>query len=166
MKPLAPFLALLLIVVLSSAGRAETKTKALGPVAIVKDLYRVQQADNGPFFQTKNRAIVDQYFMKDLADRIWKDALSAKGDIGALDFDPLFGSQDPQITEFKMIETGRAADAKFRPEDKAIVQVTFKDSGKKRTVSFAFDQDKSGAWKIFDISYPDNISLRETLGAK
>jgi hypothetical protein len=31
-----------------------------------------------PFFQTKNRALVDKYFDKNLADTIWKDAKDSK----------------------------------------------------------------------------------------
>lgn len=128
---------------------------------MVKNLYEEQNAGAGPFFQTKSRVLVERYFMTDLAGLIWKDYVSAKGDIGALDFDPLYGSQDPQITDFKILVSGVAADAKFQPQDKVLVEVTFKDSGKKRRIAFAFAQDKAGAWKIDNIRYPDKTSLRD-----
>jgi len=166
MKRIPAACAFLFLAVSASPGLAQSKTKTLGPDAIVKNLYQVQNAGSGPFFQTRNRALVDRYFMKDLADLIWKDAVHAKGEVGALDFDPLYASQDPQISDFKISESGWAADAKFGPEDKAIVEVTFKNSGKKQRVAFAFDQDKSGAWKIFDIRYPDNTSLREVFASQ
>jgi hypothetical protein len=153
----------LLLATFPSIGFAETK---LGPDAIVENLYKAQKANMGPFHQTKNRALVDRYFMKDLADMIWKDAVTAKGEVGIIDFDPMFGLQDPQISDFKINKSGWAADAKFGDEDKASVEVTFKNQGKKQTVVFVFDQDKTKTWKIADIRYPNDISLRNLLSAK
>lgn len=132
----------------------------LGPDAIVKNLYQSQNAGSGPFFQTKSLALVDRYFVKDLAKSIWKDYVDAKGDIGALDFDPLYGSQDPQISDFKIVESKQAANNKSQMKD-TVVQVTFKDSGKKQRVSFSLVQDAAGDWKISDIRYPDKTSLRQ-----
>jgi len=110
-------------------------TSAIEPHVIIKNLYAAQKAGSGPFFQIKNRAAVDQYFRKDLADLIWKDAVAANGEVGAINFDPLYGSQDPQITAFTIMETGWGGDSKYGREDEAVVQVTFKDSGKERMVS-------------------------------
>jgi hypothetical protein len=163
MKRTCRFFTLLLFATFPSIGFAETK---LGPDAIIENLYKAQKAGAGPFYQTKNRALVERYFMKDLADMIWKDFVNAKGDIGAIDFDALFGSQDPQITDFKINKSGWAADAKFTDADKASVEVTFKDGGKKATVVFVFDQDKTKNWKISDIRYPNDVSLRNLLSGK
>lgn len=165
MKRTCKFFTFLLLASVTSIGLAETTAK-LGPDAIVENLYKAHKANMGPFHQTKNRALVDRYFMKDLADMIWKDAVTAKGEVGVIDFDPLFGSQDPQISDFKINKSGWAADAKFGDEDKASVEVTFKNQGKKQTVVFAFDQDKTKTWKIYDIRYPNDISLRNLLAGK
>jgi hypothetical protein len=142
-----------LILAFSSIGFAKSSTKAIAPHVIVKNLYAAQKAGSGPFFQTKNRAVVDKYFTKKLADLIWKDAVKANGEVGAIDFDPLYGSQDPQITEFTIMETGWGGDSKFGPADEAVVQVTFKDSGKERMISYQFKQGKDKSWKIYDIHY-------------
>ena len=166
MKRICTFFVLLLLVAIPSLSSAQPKTKALGPDAIVENLYKAHKASAGPFNQTKNRALVDRYFMKDLADMIWKDAVTAKGEVGALEFDPLFGSQDPQISDFKILKSGWTADAKFTAADKASVQVTFKNAGQKETVLFVFDQDETKTWKIYDIRYPDGTSLRVTLGGQ
>ncbi len=128
---------------------------------MVKNLYHAQNAGSGPFFQSKSSVLVERYFMKDLADLIWKDYLNAKGDIGALDFDPLYGSQDPQISDFKILESREADSAKVQAGNKVLVEVTFKDAGKKRRIAFDFEKDQDGAWKIFDIRYPDKSSLRD-----
>lgn len=154
MTRLFPSLIVLLVAAFSSTG---ISAAAPGPEEIFANLYKADTAGSGPFFQTKDRAIVDHYFQKDLANLIWKDALSAKGDIGALDYNPLYVSQDPQITDFKISKSGRTT------EDKASVKVTFKDSGKKSSVTFLFAQDKAGVWKISDITYPDGSSLRKTV---
>ena len=31
---------------------------------------------------------------------IWKDAITSQGEVGAIEFNPLYGSQDRKITEF------------------------------------------------------------------
>jgi hypothetical protein len=155
-----------LLFAFSSIGFAQSKTKAIAPNVIVKNLYAAQKAGSGPFFQTKNRATVDKYFRKDLADLIWKDAVAANGEVGAIDFDPLYGSQDPQITNFTIMETGWGGDSKFGPDDEAVVQVTFKDSGKERMVSFQLKQGKDKNWKIYDVHYRsdgDQVKLVEIL---
>ena len=155
-----------LILALSSTGLGQSKTKAITPDVIVKNLYAAQKAGSGPFFQTKNRAVVDKYFRKDLADLIWKDAVAANGEVGAIDFDPLYGSQDPQITDFTIMETGWGGDSKFGPDDDAVVQVTFKDSGKERMVSYQFKQGRDKKWKIYDVHYRDDggqVKLVEVL---
>ena len=54
------------------------------PEQLVSNLYR-QHKRQSPFFQTKKRALLDRYFEKQLADLIWKDALSARGEVGAMD---------------------------------------------------------------------------------
>jgi hypothetical protein len=129
------------------------KRKPTAPNVIVKNLYASQKAGSSPFFQTTDRAVVDKYFVKNLADMIWKDAVTAKGQVGALEFDPLYGSQDPQITDFIIMDTGWGGDRKFGVDDEAVVQVTFKDSGKERMVSYEFKQGRDKSWKIYDIRY-------------
>ena len=159
-------LLVVLFLSLNSIGFAQSKAKEITPDVIVKSLYAAHEAGSSPFFQTKNRAAVDKYFRKDLADLIWKDAVAANGEVGAIDFDPLYGSQDPQITDFTIMETGWGGDSKFGPDDEAVVQVTFKDSGKERMVSFQFKQGKDKKWKIYDVHYRsdgDEVRLAEIL---
>ena len=148
----------------ATLGLAETP-KLLEPDAIVKNLYAAEKAKQSPFFQTGNRARLDQYFTKALGNLIWKDAVEAKGEVGKLDFDPLYGSQDPQIKDFVIGGNGWGGDKKFGPDTEAVVQVTFKDSGKEKMVSFRFLQGKDKQWKIDDIRYPDldDLLLRDLL---
>ncbi len=61
-----------------TSGGAESQT----PEALIADLYKQHDAKKSPFFQTKNRALVDKYFTKATADLIWKDATNSKEEIG------------------------------------------------------------------------------------
>src|SRR5436190_22536078 len=76
------------------AATASAQSDAVAARAIVSNLYA---AKTSPFSQTKNRALVDKYFTKELADMIWKDAITSKGEVGAIDGDPLYNAQDMKI---------------------------------------------------------------------
>lgn len=153
-------------------AKAKAKVKPLEPNAIVKNLYADQKADKGPFFQLKNRVIVDKYFTKDLADLIWKYTDDPKNEMLDLNFHPLYGVKDPDaITDFVIMDTGWGGDAKFGPDDEAVVQVSFKIGGKEKMVSYRFHQQKNKQWKIYDVRYidwdggPDRF-LKELLSRK
>src|SRR5688572_10338313 len=86
-------------------GSAQTKKKSAAaasgtPDAVVKSLYAAHDANKSPFFQTKSRTLLDKFFVKDLADMIWKDAVDSEKEqgVGAIDFDPRYDAQDTQIT--------------------------------------------------------------------
>lgn len=162
MKAFLALSALSLLATLSSAAEPPA------PHLIVKDLYAAHASDKGPFFQIDDRKRLDPFFTKALGDMIFKDVVEANGDLGRLDFDPLYGSQDPQITDFVIGETGLGGDKKFGPDDEAVVQVTFKDSGAERMISFRFKQGKDKIWLIEDIRYPDldDILLMDLLSGK
>jgi len=150
----------------SSVGLSQPKT--IAPNVVVKNLYAAHKAGRSPFFQTKSRVLLDKTFTRYLADLIWKDAVDSKGEVGAISFDPLYGSQDPQITDFNIMETGWGGDSKFGPDDEAVVQVTFKDSGKERMVSYQFKLGKDKNWKIYDVHYRsdgEQVKLVEVLTA-
>ncbi len=155
-----------LLLAFSSIGFAQSKAKPIEPNIVVKNLYAAHKAGRGPFFQTKSRVLLDKTFTRYLADLIWKDAVDSKGEVGAISFDPLYGSQDPQITNFNIMETGWGGDSKFGPDDEAVVQVTFKDSGKERMISYQFKLGKDKNWKIYDVHYRsdgEQIKLVEIL---
>ncbi len=148
---------------LSPLAFAQQKTAAAAvtntPDALVRSLYDAQKADRGPFFQTKSRALVDKYFTKDLADLIWKDAVSSKGEVGAIDFDPLFAAQDMKITAFVI---GKPV---FDTAGSGIstVTVSFRNFGKPDNVRFLLEQDAAKNWKITDIRYKDGTMLKGML---
>jgi len=140
----------LVIVALATSASA---SYAQSPDALVADLYKQHDAKRSPFFQTKSRARVDKYFTKGLADMIWKDAITSKGEVGALDGDPLYDTQDAKIRHFAV---GKAS----IKGDTATVPVTFTNFGKKEKIDFSLKKVK-GVWKIDNINYGSGGSLRK-----
>jgi Protein of unknown function (DUF3828) len=124
-------------------------TQTAAPETLVSDLYKQHDAKKGPFFQNKNRALVDKYFTKSTADLIWKDATRPEqNEIGALGADPLYDAQDFEIKKFAV--------GKAEIKDKsATVPVTFESYGKNYKIIYALALENN-VWKIADINYPSN----------
>ena len=113
-----------------SIGFAQKKATATTADAVVKNLYAAQKKDStNPFIQTKNRALVDKYFARELGDIIWKTAASSEG----YNFDPLYYAQDTQITNFVV---GRA-------DANNIVKVKFKNMGKAEEITFSLIKENT-----------------------
>jgi hypothetical protein len=138
-----------------ASGGAQSQDAAAA--ALVTDLYKQHDAQHSPFFQTKDRALVDKYFTKATADLIWKDAVSSKGEVGALEADPLYNAQDTDIKNFAV------GQAEVKGQN-ATVPVTFTNYGTKVTVKFALKMAGT-AWKIDDIIWPEGDTLVKTLKA-
>src|SRR5438067_9339682 len=85
-----------------SAVPAQPKSNAMPttPDGLVASLYQAHRQKHSPFFQTRSRALVYKYFEKLLADLIWKDAVTSKGEVGVIDGDPLYDAQDTDIKKF------------------------------------------------------------------
>src|SRR5215813_14997828 len=105
LKSITMFLSILIACIGVTGGvlsiRAQSTVKSVNtPEALVADLYRVHKARRGPFFQSRNRALLNKYFEKDLANLIWNDAVKSKGEVGVIDGDPLYDAQDMDIKHF------------------------------------------------------------------
>lgn len=138
-----------------ASGSAESQNLAARDV--VADLYKQHDAQKGPFFQTKDRSLVDKYFTKPIADLIWKDATIAGNEVGAIDGDPLYNAQDIEIKNFAVGEAAIKGET-------ATVPVTFTNFGEKQAITFAMKHvDK--AWKIDNILYGGKDSLLSWLKA-
>lgn len=141
-----------------TAPAANSTVQQNSPEALVTDLYKQHDAKKSPFFQTKNRALVDKYFTKATADMIWKDATTTNpGEVGALDFDPLYNTQDLSVKDFAI---GKAQ----IQNDTAKIRVTYTNIKTKITIDHTLVQE-NGNWKIKDIDYGDNSTLVSILKA-
>src|SRR5215475_11391707 len=141
------FIAFLVVTMLCLAAvnayGQSTTTKQVSADALVKDLYKVHDQKRGPFYQTKSRALLYKYFEKSLADMIWKDRVTSKGEVGVLDGDPLYDAQDMEIKNFAV---GQAE----TEGNKSRVTVTFENFGQKKTLIFMLGKGTTG-WRINDI---------------
>jgi len=133
--------------IMSAAGQPQS----VAAEALVADLYKQHDAKKSPFFQTKNRSLVDKYFTKGTADLIWKDATSSQGEVGALDGDPLYAAQDMEIKNFAVGKADVKGEA-------ATVPVNFTNYGQKVTITFKLKMVGT-AWKIDDIIWPEGTSM-------
>ena len=141
----------LLLLLVSFSLNLSAADKVATPEALVAKLYTAHDAEKSPFFQDKDRALVDHYFTKELAELMWKDIKASKGEVGAIDFDPLYNAQDIEIKNFA-INPAKVAGGK------ATLVVNFTNFDKKTRVTFKLAKQED-AWKISDIQYPEGHAL-------
>src|SRR5439155_24561281 len=148
--------AILISVTVSSGAHAQSQRHLrASPGALVADLYKAHRRKRSPFFQTRSRALLYKYFEKSLADLIWKDAVHSKGEVGAIDGDPLYDAQDMEIKKF-------AIKKPRYEEGRALVDVTFENFGKPQTIMYIVVKGKTG-WRIRDIVYSEGRTLGSEL---
>src|SRR5258708_1080766 len=133
-------------------SRAANRTS---PDALVKALYWQHDHKHSPFFQTRSRALLYKYFEKSLADLIWKDAVGSKGEVGAIDGDPLYDAHDMEIKKFAIKKP------RYK-EGRALVDVTFENFSKPQTIAFLVVKGKTG-WRIRDLVYSEGRTLLSEL---
>ncbi len=141
----------LLLLLVSVSLNLSAADKVATPEALVVKLYKAHDAEKSPFFQDKDRALVDHYFTKELAELMWKDIKASKGEVGAIDFDPLYNAQDTEIKNF-------AINPAKVDGGKATLVVNFTNFDKKTHITFKLAQ-QGDAWKISDIQYPEGHAL-------
>ena len=137
------------ILVASSAQKTQS---ASSPDAVIRELYRVHNNGKGGVFEAKGKKYIYKYFDQKLADLIWKDiSETPEGEVGNLDFDPLYNAQDTQVTNFlvgKPVTNG----------DEASALVTFRNFGKKSSITFNMHHSSAG-WQISNLVYGDKSDL-------
>ena len=124
-----------------------------GPVGIMTAIYtRVAKGkgEDGGNFVIQSKAARARYLSKSLAARWAKmDARTPKGEVGAVDFDPITNSQDPDVASFKVTPEKQEA-------DKATIAVTITGhrNDRKEQADNVIRYDlvrEAGQWKIDDI---------------
>jgi hypothetical protein len=126
------------------------------PVTVVKELYRVHRNGNGGIFEKKGRKYQLKFFDKKLAALIWKDLTETpEGELGRIDFDPLYSAQDMKISNL------RFGDAAVEG-DRATVPVSFNNYDQKVKIKFLLVNTKEG-WKIANIDYGEGSDLVKIL---
>jgi hypothetical protein len=148
-----PLLVILGIVFSQAAQRAQPTNS---PASVIRELYKVHNNGKGGIFEAKGRKYIYKFFDQKLADLIWKDITQTpEGEVGNLDFDPLYNAQDTGITNFQigkpMIEG-----------DKSTVLVSFRNFGKRTRIKFEMHNGNEG-WRIRNVIYGDQSDLIKIL---
>jgi len=107
-------------------------------------------------FEAGGKVNLYKFFDKQLADLIWKDIHDTpNGDVGHLDFDPLYNAQEMKITQFQI-------GSPVLEGDKATVLVSFKNLGQLTKIKFRMVK-RGPAWKVENVDYGDGFDLIKSL---
>ena len=126
------------------------------PETVVRELYRVHRNGNGHVFEKQGRKHQQKYFDQKLAALIWKNlSETPEGEVGNIDFDPLFNAQDTQIKNFRVGASTMKGNA-------ATVPVTFMNFDQRVRLVFHLVNTKGG-WRVSNIDYGEGSDLVEIL---
>ncbi|UFZ05888.1 YbjP/YqhG family protein [Bradyrhizobium ontarionense] len=138
--------------VLASAP-LHAQVPAQDPVGIMTAIYaRVAKGkgEDGGNFVIEDKAARAKYLSKSLAAQWAKmDARTPKGEVGAVDFDPITNSQDPDVASFKVTPEKQEAD-----KTTIAVTITGHRNERKDQADSVIRYDlvrETGQWKIDDI---------------
>ena len=150
--------ALLVILGSLSSHAAQRARPANSPDSVIRELYRVHNDGRGGVFEAKGKKHIYRFFDQKLADLIWKDITETpEGELGNLDFDPLFNAQDTGITNFQVSKA-------VVEGDESTVGVNFRNFGQRTRIKFEMHNGKEG-WKIKNVIYGEKSDLVTILSA-
>jgi hypothetical protein len=143
-----------------AAAFAAAGVRAADPSAVsfVKAIYAHYQGKDANGLALESDAAVRRYFAPGLAALIIKDRRDAHGEVGKLDSDPFVDAQDWEIDAVDVAVSEVAA-------DKARATVAFNSLGRAQTVILDLVKLK-GSWRIADITWDGNATLRGLLTGK
>jgi hypothetical protein len=139
-----------------SAGRAQRKTPTASPRMVIEALYKAHKQGNGHVFDRVGAIRLDRYFDTKLAGLLRKDILSTPpGEEGSLDFDPLFNTQDLQLSAFHVGQPKVSGAA-------ATVLVSFRNYGHPVKIAYMMRRTPHG-WRIANLDYGHGENLVKIL---
>jgi hypothetical protein len=122
---------------------------------LVRALYFEHSKQENPLLGRKDRTLVEQFFTKSTADRIWRDASLSPGKLNRTKNNPLFNAPTNEVKKM-WVEPGAVAGTR------AVVYVTFEQNAKPQELRIDMEQ-QAGRWRISDIRYPDGKQLTQLL---
>jgi hypothetical protein len=134
---------------------AQAETAATSPTKVVSDLYTAHNGKADPLRYPGSKKLLGAYFANGLLSLYLKDQSESQGEVGKIDFDPLYAAQDFKIKNFSV---GLVAQQK----DSAEVAASFKNIGKSEKIRFILSNTAQG-WRITDIKYSDGRTLKGIL---
>ena len=124
---------------------------------LVAQLYKEHSGKSDPLQYPASKKLLPNYFYKPLLDLYLKDQEDSKGEVGKIDFDPLYDSQDFEISGFNLVVLPNKKGSGY-------VAARFRNMGVDQEIIFALQRTKMG-WRIADIRYKDGRSLWKILQA-
>ena len=153
MKTIRSSLIPLLVILATLFSLAAQRARPINsPDSVVRELYRVHNNGRGHVFEAKGKKYIYKFFDQTLADLIWKEITGTpEGEVGNLDFDPLYNAQDTKIANFQIGKPMVEADT-------STVIVSFRNFGQPMTIKFEMNKSQEG-WRIKNVLYGDNSDL-------
>jgi hypothetical protein len=151
-------LIVLVAIVALVAGFASAQPESSNPDTgkeLVAQLYKEHAGKSDPLDYPASKKLLPNYFSKPLLDLYLKDQEESKGEVGKIDFDPLYDAQDFKISDFNLVVLPNKKGSGY-------VAARFKNMGADQEIIFALQRTKTG-WRIADIQYKDGRSLRKIL---
>ena len=139
----------------SLAKRPGADTPRSAADRLIRALYFEHNKTENPMRETKDRALVDQFFVKSTADLIWNDAKATPGKLNRSRINLLYNELDASVKKTWVLPAVIGG-------SKAIVYVTFENKGKPEEIKVDMQQINS-RWRIADIQYPTGKSLTQLL---
>ncbi|RYF68920.1 MAG: hypothetical protein EOO39_18540 [Cytophagaceae bacterium] len=140
----------------ATVDSAAALTKRPGPDAprsaadrLVRALYFEHNKTDNPFRETRTGTVIDQFFARPVADKIWKRVSNAGYKVPKVN--PLFNAPDADITKI-WVEPAAVGGSR------AIVYVTYLLAGKPAEVRVDLLQT-AGRWRITELTYPAGKTL-------
>ncbi len=122
---------------------------------LIRALYFEHNKKENPMRETKDRALIDQFFAKPVADLIWNDVQKASSQINRSKINLLFNAPDTAIKKTWVLPAVIGG-------SRAIVYVTFENKAKPEEVRVDLKQ-VAGRWRITDMLYPNGKLLTHLL---
>jgi hypothetical protein len=128
---------------------------ATSPEKLVTQLYAAHKGKPDPLEYPGSKKLLGAYFDQGLLSLLLKDQSESKGEVGKLDFDPLYHAQDFDIKDFSVKLVAQQ-------KDSAEVVASFINFDTHERIVFLLSNTAEG-WRITDIKYSDGETLRGIL---
>jgi len=125
------------------------------PEELVAELYQAHKGKSDPLQYPQSEKLLGHYFFDPLLKLYLNDQRQSKGEVGKIDFDPLYNAQDFQITKFNIVRLNNKG-------GDVLVAARFKNLGMDQEIVFEMRKIKTG-WRIADIKYKDGRTLMNIL---
>ncbi|ADB40465.1 hypothetical protein Slin_4485 [Spirosoma linguale DSM 74] len=122
---------------------------------LVRALYFEHNKTENPLRETKDRALIEQFFTKSTAELIWNDAQKATGKLNRKKINGLYNAPDEAIKKTWVLPAVVGG-------TRAIVYVTFENKAKPEEIRVDMQQ-MGGRWRITNLHYPDGTLLTQVV---